>query len=262
MFARYTRNDGLVFKHAKGMRDVLGREFHHFYEIFVLTGGRARFTSDEYDESLSPGSLIIIPKESYHRFDALCEESDYQRYVIQFEDESELSALISDVTSRVRIIHDLPDDIFSLFKSLDKAQEREMCDVDQSILLRSVFCRILIELKYSMADNNTALSQKSPATSSIIAYVDAHFTEPITVSGIANALHFSSAYVCHRFKDEMGTSLYQYILKKKLVHAYNLIKSGMPATEAAHACGFTDYSTFYKRYKAHFGTSPSQFSQS
>ncbi|MBE6584758.1 MAG: helix-turn-helix transcriptional regulator [Ruminococcaceae bacterium] len=98
----------------------------------------------------------------------------------------------------------------------------------------------------------------SRAVSSIIEYVEEHFTESITAERIARELHFSETYVSHRFKDEMGITLYQYLLKKKLVHAFAIIRSGTPATEAAQSCGFSDYSTFYKRYKARFGTSPSR----
>ena len=123
-------------------------------------------------------------------------------------------------------------------------------------MLRSVFDRILLELKYSERRAAPAVAPHSRAVSSIIEYVEEHFTESITAERIARELHFSETYVSHRFKDEMGITLYQYLLKKKLVHAYALIRSGTPATEAAQSCGFSDYSSFFRAYRSHFGHVP------
>ena len=255
MFAHYIKKEGLLFKHANGLRDVIGREFHTFHEIFLLMGGEARFTSDEYDEHLSAGALVIIPRESYHRFDPVCEECEYHRCVLQFDDDG--SDLIAQVMGRAAVIHSPTERTLSLLSELCAAEAGNYTEDDKLILLGSVFDRILLELKYGERHAAPLAAPHSRAVSSIIEYVEAHFTESITAEHIARELHFSQHYVSHRFKEEMGLSLYQYLLKKKLVHAFALIRSGTPATEAARSCGFSDYSTFYKRYKAHFGMSPS-----
>ena len=257
MFAHYIKKEGLLFKHARGMRDVIGREFHTFHEIFLLLGGKARFTSDEYDEVLSFPTLVIIPRESYHRFDPICEECEYHRCVIQFD--AEPDTLAGGVMSRTAVIHSPSERTLDLFAELCAAQDKDYTEDDVLILLHSTFDRILLELKYGESNVTPYRTSHSSAVSSVIEYVDAHFAENINAEHIARELHFSQAYVSHRFKAEMGITLYQYLLKKKLVHAYALIRSGTPATEAARICGFGDYSTFYKRYRAHFGTSPSKF---
>ena len=260
MFAKYTKDNGLLFKHALGLRDVYGREFHSFHEIFMLIGGQARFTSDEYCELISAGACVLIPSESYHRFDPTCPECEYHRYVLQFDGISD--TLRGEVMQHVSVIHTPTPRLVSLFGELCEAQNSDMTDSDRLILLRSVFNRILLELKYGNANNPEAQTAHSRAVAEIIEYIDAHFLENLSVDGIAKELHFSPSYISHKFKAEMGISIYQYLLKKKLIHAYNLIKIATPAAEAAQICGFCDYSTFYKRYKAHFGVSPSNSARS
>ena len=54
------------------------------------------------------------------------------------------------------------------------------------------------------------------------------------------------------FKRDMNISVYQYILRKKLILARQRIHEGESATAAAMSCGFNDYSSFYKQYKKMF----------
>lgn len=255
MFAKYIKKEGLLFKHALGMRDVIGREFHTFNEIFLLLGGEARFTADEYDEVISPSTLVIIPRESYHRFDPICDECEYHRCVLQFNTDG--YDLAEHAMRHTSVIYSPSERILSLFNDLCDAENGDYTESDKLVLLRSVFDRILLELKYGEQATDSHRTPHSRAVSDIIEYIDAHFLETLTVSHVAQKLHFSATYVSHKFKNEMGITLYQYLLKKKLVHAYSLICSGVCATDAALRCGFSDYSTFYKRYKAHFGESPS-----
>ena len=39
--------------------------------------------------------------------------------------------------------------------------------------------------------------------------------------------------------------------------AYKLMKSGKKPYDIYQACGFSDYATFYRNYKLHFGHIPS-----
>jgi AraC-like DNA-binding protein len=56
----------------------------------------------------------------------------------------------------------------------------------------------------------------------------------------------------------MNISVYQYMLRKRLILAQQKIRDGESATAAAMLCGFNDYSSFYKQYKKLFGVSPSE----
>ncbi|MCI8359840.1 MAG: AraC family transcriptional regulator [Clostridiales bacterium] len=58
------------------------------------------------------------------------------------------------------------------------------------------------------------------------------------------------------FRQATGSSVWDYILLKRLVAARNAIRKGSAASEAAIACDWKDYSSFYRSYKTRFGVSP------
>ena len=261
MFVNYTKTSDIVFKHAKGMRDVKGKEFHAFNEIFLLIGNTAEFTSNNSFETITPYSLIISPKEQFHQFDPIGDENEYCRYVLQFDDVPGLSKVISDVMSKIRIITSVRVESINLFKKLEELSVSRIPQDEKCSLLYAIFTEILFEIKYHYSNTKSEEITSNYKIQEIIKYIEAHYLEEISIKSIAKDLNFSETVISHTFKKAMNISVYNYILKKKLTHAYTLIKSGYTATEAAIHCGFAEYSGFYKMFLKYFGISPSKIKQ-
>lgn len=90
----------------------------------------------------------------------------------------------------------------------------------------------------------------------ILAYVNEHLFEEISIQTIADAFYRSPSQVSRIFQHATGNSLWKYVTIKRLMTARALIQQGEPAAVAAAACGFSEYSTFYRAYKSQFGHSP------
>jgi len=258
MFAKFVKADGVIFKHALGMRDVVGREFHSFHELFFLVGEKARFTSENFIGGIGSRTLVIIPKEKFHQFDPVEDDRSYHRYVLQFDTDGRLAPIISEVMSCVRVIREPTRQTVAVFERMAALADCEIAKEDKSLLLDALFCELLMELKYNGGEGETEGASINLVVASVIDYIDAHYLESITVRSIAEALNFSESHISHRFKKVMRISVYNYILKKKLIHARRLIQGGTPSTEAAELCGFCSYSGFYKTYLKYFGDVPSQ----
>ncbi len=54
----------------------------------------------------------------------------------------------------------------------------------------------------------------------------------------------------------MGVSFYQYVIRRRLSAAKNLIQAGAGMEEAAEQAGYSDYSTFFRAFKREYGISP------
>lgn len=256
-FAEYIKTDEIVFKYAKGNRDVKGKEFHIFNEMLFLIDDEVEFASNSINQKIHGGTLVIIPKEHYHQFEPIGDEKDYHRYVLQFDKICGLDELITETLNTVKILPNVSKRITTLFDSLATAQNL-MSEQDRVTLLKSVLPLILLEIKYSADSEEITVSQNDPVVQKIIAYINEHFLENICVKTIADELNYSETYISHRFKKIMHTSVYNYILQKKLIHAYNLIRNGTSAIDTALICGFKEYSGFYKVFKKHFGFPPSK----
>jgi AraC family transcriptional regulator len=94
-------------------------------------------------------------------------------------------------------------------------------------------------------------------------FIDASFLLPLTIELIAKEACMSEYHFFRLFKSIVGISPHQYILKKRLEFAKNILKQDKTAVSiAAYDSGFSDIHAFSKAFKKHFGYSPSTISRS
>lgn len=92
----------------------------------------------------------------------------------------------------------------------------------------------------------------------IIAYVEEHFREPLTLSDISSHIGMSREYFCRFFKKNMGTSFLNYLNETRLAHIYgDLITTDAPIAEVMENNGFTNQKLFNRAFKELYGCPPS-----
>lgn len=91
-------------------------------------------------------------------------------------------------------------------------------------------------------------------------YVKMHMLESISVTDIAEALHFNPQYLMRAFKKKTEMSIVEYITKVRLDKAKQLLKeTNLPVKEIAGMVGYTDYAYFTRVFKKEVGESPNQY---
>ena len=63
-----------------------------------------------------------------------------------------------------------------------------------------------------------------------------------------------------QFKRIIGMTPGDYIRRKRLDTAYTLIRQGYSVQNAGLACGFSDYSAFYRAFRQNYGITPGDLS--
>ncbi|MCD8053462.1 MAG: AraC family transcriptional regulator [Lachnospiraceae bacterium] len=106
------------------------------------------------------------------------------------------------------------------------------------------------------------LTQVSPLTSrrlrEIVTYVEEHFREPVSLSGIADHLGLSREYFCRFFRQNMGTSFLRYVNEVRVAHIYqDLLRTDTPVADLAEENGFTNQKLFNRIFKEIYGCTPS-----
>ena len=80
--------------------------------------------------------------------------------------------------------------------------------------------------------------------------------EKLTISQLSKASFLSEGRLAHLFKKQLGVSVHQCILWKKILLAVLKSREGYSLTECAHYVGFSDSSHFNKVFNKMFGVNP------
>lgn len=79
------------------------------------------------------------------------------------------------------------------------------------------------------------------------------------INDLAKDLHVSRVHLYRKIKAETGKSCTEYILERKLEHAYYLLRnSRRNVTEVAYEVGFNNLSYFARAFRARFSMNPSE----
>jgi AraC-like DNA-binding protein len=81
-------------------------------------------------------------------------------------------------------------------------------------------------------------------------------SEGINISMLSERLFLSESRLAHLFKEQIGISIHQYILWKKIEVAVKRSQEGYSLTDCAHYAGFIDSSHLNKTFKRMFGVNP------
>ena len=125
----------------------------------------------------------------------------------------------------------------------------------------------LVNLIWSELSGNIAADEKKHAECSqltsmkaMIAYIDKHYAEKITLEDIATAGFVSKRTCGNLFERFMFISPMKYLNEYRLKHSIELLKNtDMTITEIALACGFSGASYFAEAFRRDSGKSPSEY---
>jgi AraC family transcriptional regulator len=93
-----------------------------------------------------------------------------------------------------------------------------------------------------------------------IAYIHHHLGKEISLEAISSHLNMSQYYFCHLFKQSMGVSPYQYVLRQRIEKAKQLLKQQTLAiTDVALECGFANQTHFTKHFRKLAGITPKAY---
>lgn len=89
--------------------------------------------------------------------------------------------------------------------------------------------------------------------------MDERFAEPLDLDQIAREVHFSRYHFIRLFRSAFGVTPHQYLIRKRLEKAKELLAGEMSVTDVCLAVGFQSLGSFSTLFQREVGRSPQQF---
>lgn len=255
----------------KAMHQPIGLHHHAFYEIFFFLSGDIDYLIESRLYHLRPGDLLLINPSEMHQPVFVPAQGFYERIVLWLEPSllKELSrtedlSLCFTKENLIRLEPKEKETLLFYFAQLVKETHKKHAPVNEGE--KALVTLILSEINEASLHPESLHAYTedylSPYTDKAVQYIAAHLNGPLSVRTIASYCAVSSQYLTKLFRKDLGITLHQYILQKRILSAQQYMASGMNATEAARQCGFENYSTFWREYGKEYGLSPSQYTSS
>ncbi|HEX2949872.1 MAG TPA: AraC family transcriptional regulator [Armatimonadota bacterium] len=231
----------------------IGLHAHSFYETHIFFQGSGKYRIGE-EQAFHPGSVIMHGPHTLHSWQA---DEYSRRLVLWFR----VSPEIPIPQTTVWPIHEsFLHDIALLLNDGHTATagwgERARLRVQ---LLLATLLNIPDTIEESVIDTDR--------TESMIEEVDRFLRDnlaaPVTISDIAAHVGMSISSLAHQFSSLTGESIMQRLIKLRMDHAAELLIETTDAISSiGNQVGITDTSYFCRRFRRHFGKTPTDFRDS
>lgn len=247
---------------------------HGHYEIYFILRGSIRVIVDELDLSPVLGDTLIYPPNCMHRVTHTDPSLPYERFYIYLSKEY-LNAISTADYSFTAELDKLTSDGRFYFRPGEQAV-KELTDMADEIIeaatdtspvaiianrcrMTMYLIRLLGLLEESIAETADTASSRM---NDLIRYINQNAAQALSLDQLEEVFGISKYVLLHEFKDYTGMSIYQYILTRRVMLAQQLIQQGAKPNQACEQSGFSDYTSFYRAFKARTGKSPNQYGKS
>lgn len=149
--------------------------------------------------------------------------------------------------------------IGSLFRSgVTEAQTRQT-DWEAAVIANTLMILTHVRRANRDAYSKTLKAEKPELLDQVLAYIEQHLSEKITLADVARHFFISESTITQTFRKKMGISFYRCVTQWRLIAAKVLIEKGIPMEAVAEQVGFSDYSSFFRAFKQEYGISPRQY---
>lgn len=266
----YLTDDFRLFHLTDIGRQEFEFHYHDFDKIIIVLSGSVTYLIEGRSYELQPYDIVLVNHNEIHR-PLIDTRIPYERIIVYLSP-GFLSAYQTDTYDlgacfqKARETHAHVLRMHSPQKRtlFDTIHRLEAASTESGTYAGPLYCQVLF-LEFLIQLNRTALHQKldyadtASADQRILAVMDdinQNLSDNLDIDILANRFHFSRYHLMRLFKQETGYTIRHYIASKRLLAARELLQTGIPLTEICYRCGFQNYSTFSRAYKAEFNECP------
>ena len=247
--------------------------YHNFNKIIIFISGNVTYHIEGKSYILKPWDILLINKGDVHK-PIIDFSSTYERIILWIDtnfiekhiyDNCNLNTCFElskeKKFSLVRLNEDLKTNLISIISNLEKATKDN--HFGNTILSNSLFFQLLVYINRIYIENKYLTEENSYKYDStieeIINYINKNLSKDLSIDTLSSKYFISKYYLMRKFKNQIGSSIHNYVVQKRLILARSLISDGLSMSSVCSRCGFNDYSSFVRAFKKVYGVSPSNY---
>lgn len=257
--------------------------YHNYYQVCYVVSGEILHRQNDDAVALCAGDAFIVPPGLTHSlhfnnayaeiYSLAFEESLFapgfpQSNAYQFLESLRSKAAVPTHNS-IRLCITLNRDQRRLIENLLECliqQQQNDCPpgLSSAPSITAAIVYLLAQSYYQHPQNTSELDELANYNSTLlqcVAYIDAHFREPISLTELAKRFGISRSSFCSVFPQFTGMPLQKYVAQKRIKEAQILIRSypEKSISQIATEVGYQDDSTFYRNFLRITGVPPLKY---
>ncbi len=255
----------------------VGKHWHPTIEIIFIRKGTYRFEINLEEFLLEEGDFCFLNAGDLHQITGL--ESTTIHEVFLFDPQILSFSYHDDVQERI-VDPLLKQEL--IFPHVIRKSEELYTFIDpfiQKLVLLSTQkednwyfqCKLLLlellsamHIHHGFVPANVHLSpaerQKIRRYKQIVSYIEAHYSEPLTLTKIADTVELNSQYLCRFFKEFTKMTPIQYLIAYRIDKACEqLSETTDTILEISLNCGFENVSYFIRKFHQLKGCTPKEY---
>ena len=242
---------------------VLTHNKHIHTLSMYIEGGQNTYRADQKSRKGSPNKLCFLPAN--HTSDWVVGQP-LKLVHLYFTDKhlNYLGLTAFDKDPRTLELPDLTFEsdpiltsgIHALLKQLDPS------DTSNRLQLQEIQQQLILHLldHYSGHSKELIKGGLSPRVQArVLDYMQQHLSEEITIEQLASEACMSTYHFSHMFKQSVGLSPYQFLLKQRMSFAAAELKQQTTIGHVGELCGYSNPSRFARSFKTTFGVTPKAY---
>ena len=151
------------------------------------------------------------------------------------------------------------EELKAILHLLDKSNFENQPDTD--VLKVALILQLLIFVNRLFINCTAPVNAINPPEklAPILEYIEENIHTDLSLDFLQKKFFIHRSHLSRIFRKNMGTSIHEYIILRRISKAKGLLTKGFNVTDAYSLCGFNDYTSFIRCFKRVVGLPPSKF---